>query len=251
MPDSVIRTARGGGAVEVHRPSGGERSGVRPVVLLWHGVSPDDREVMRPLAEELARRGVLVFVPGWRSDAADRGCAGLLESLRFAYGEASAYGGDPERLVVAGWSAGAPAAVGLAYPGEEGLPRPAAVVGVAGRYDIPARTTGVVPLEAVAVPGVPVFLVHGSRDPVVVPAHSRDFAAAVARAGGSVPLEEVDADHAGVVGTEYDPSTDRCRPSADPAVVDQGRRTADVVARAAGLPAVDGRDGGSRSPGPS
>ncbi len=110
-----------GKRLDVHRPAGASEtsgaagaSGATPTVLLWHGIGPDERDVLEPLARTTAALGVLVLVPDWRSDAADGGRAHLLESLAFVRKEAGGLGGDGESFVLAGWSAGAGAALGVA-----------------------------------------------------------------------------------------------------------------------------------------
>ncbi|MFC9882419.1 alpha/beta hydrolase [Streptomyces libani] len=239
---TTVQTERGlvygpsGKQLDVYRPA--EASGAAPTVLLWHGIGPDERDVLEPLARTAAAHGLLVLVPDWRSDAADGGRAHLLESLAFARKEAGGLGGDGESCVLAGWSAGAGAALGVALRPEiaEGW-RPRAVVGVAGRYDLPARTTGAAPLADLAAgrePGVPVQLVHGSRDPVVEARYSRDLAEALRAAGLTVTLQEPDTDHAGVIMTAYDPATDRCVPTAAEHAVRAGRAVAEVLTEAAG-----------------
>ncbi|KOG42745.1 hypothetical protein ADK74_16250 [Streptomyces decoyicus] len=231
--------------MDVHRPAGASEtsgaagaSGATPTVLLWHGIGPDERDVLEPLARTTAALGVLVLVPDWRSDAADGGRAHLLESLAFVRKEAGGLGGDGESFVLAGWSAGAGAALGVALRPEsvEGW-RPTAMVGLAGRYDLPARTTGTAPLDDLAAgrdPGVPVHLVHGSRDAVVDAHRSRDLAEALrAAAGRVVTLQEPDTDHAGVIMTAYDPAADRCVPTTAEHAVRAGRLVAGVLAEAA------------------
>ncbi len=263
MAGTGVETVRGlvygpsGKRLDVHRPAGApQASGAAPTVLLWHGIGPDERDVLEPLARTAAARGLLVLVPDWRSDAADGGRAHLLESLAFVRGEAGGLGGDGESFVLAGWSAGAGAALAVALRPEivEGW-RPRAVVGVAGRYDLPARTTGTAPLDDLAAdrePGVPVHLVHGSRDAVVGAHHSRDFAEALRAAGRArqvgvagqagqadqvdhaMTLQEPETDHAGVIMTAYDPAADRCVPTTAEHAVRAGRVVAKVLARAAG-----------------
>ena len=38
-------------------------------MLLWHGVGPDERDVLETLAVQTAGYGLTVVVPDWRSDA--------------------------------------------------------------------------------------------------------------------------------------------------------------------------------------
>ncbi|GAA2718743.1 MULTISPECIES: alpha/beta hydrolase [Streptomyces] len=233
-------TAQNGKLVDILRPAAGGQK--LPTALLWHGITPDERHLLRPLAEAVAALGLLVLVPDWRSDEPDGGRAHLLGSLEFARTRAAALGGDPERMVVAGWSAGAPAALGLALrPEVTGGWRPAAVVGIASRYDLPARTTGIAPLADLASQGpglplpVPVSLVHGTADPLMDVACSRQLRDALSVGRWPASLEEVDADHAGPVMAAYDPATDRCLPSTDPRVLAAGALTARAIARAAGV----------------
>ncbi|MGW7572562.1 alpha/beta hydrolase [Streptomyces sp. NPDC054765] len=264
MAGRAVETVRGlvygpsGKQLDVHRPAGaagaaGEPGpsgaaavckasaapGATPTVLLWHGIGPDERDVLEPLARSMGALGALVLVPDWRSDAADGGRAHLLESLAFVRKEAGGLGGDGESFVLAGWSAGAGAALGVALrPGTVEGWRPRAVVGVAGRYDLPARTTGTAPLDDLAAgrdPGVPVRLVHGSRDAVVDARRSRDLAESLRAAAGQVAtLQEPDTDHAGVIMTAYDPAADRCVPTTAEHAVRAGRLVAGVLAEAAG-----------------
>ncbi|UKY50717.1 alpha/beta hydrolase [Streptomyces inhibens] len=240
--DTWVETERGlvygpsGKQLDVYRPAGAP--GPVPTVLLWHGIGPDERDVLEPLARTAAARGLLVLVPDWRSDPADGARAQLLESLAFARKEAGGLGGDGESFVLAGWSAGAPAALGVALRPEvaDGR-RPKAVVGVAGRYDLPAFTSGGVALADLAAgldPAVPVHLVHGSRDTIVDAGHSRDLAEALRAAGREVTLRETGTDHAGVIMTEYDPAVNRCRPTTAEHAVRAGGLVAEVLAAAAG-----------------
>ncbi|MEW2030652.1 prolyl oligopeptidase family serine peptidase [Streptomyces roseifaciens] len=247
---TLARTATGK-AVDVYGRPGAAGA---PAVLLWHGMGPDEREIVRPVAEAAAAQGVVVLAADWRSDAADRGMAHLLDSLAFVRERAAEFGGDPGRVVVAGWSAGAGAAVATALRPDlfDGW-RPAAVVGLAGRYDVPARTTGSVPLKDLAdftgltgIAGltagtapapVPVRLVHGTVDDQVDIRSSWEFAAALQGHGWPVRLDEPRTDHAGVLGSEFDPALGRLRPSTAEHTLEGGRITARALVEAAGATA--------------
>lgn len=204
-------------------------------VLLWHGMGPDERDVLASLAREIAALGPTVLVPDWRSDQADDGREHLTDSLRFAREYVREFNGGPGQLILAGWSAGAGAALGVALQPELfGDWRPAAVVGVAGGYRRPARTTGTAPLQAIgrAVAPVPVLLVHGTQDTSVPVESSRELHEALLTHNWDSKLSEPATDHAGVLGCAYEPTAQRCLPATEPSVAELGRETARVIASA-------------------
>ncbi|MFF7633007.1 alpha/beta hydrolase [Kitasatospora sp. NPDC008050] len=223
-------------AIDIYRPT---QAAPAPVVLLWHGVGPDERDVLAPLAEAAAQRGLLVYVPDWRPDAEDGGRGQLLESLRFVREHAASHGGDTDRTVLAGWSAGASAAISLALASEavDGW-RPSAAVGIAGRYDRPSRITGTIATSALsgpALPPRPVWLVHGISDAIVSSSYSVEFHDALREHGWTAHLETPASDHAGVIMTEYDPQHNRCRPAQAEHARRAGLTTADILATAASI----------------
>ncbi|MFI6092852.1 alpha/beta hydrolase [Streptomyces sp. NPDC051218] len=236
----TTRTARyaTGGAgklLDLYTPScpSGQRD--ERCVLLWHGMGPDERDVMASLAREIAGFGPTVLVPDWRSDRPDGGREHLTDALRFARDHVGASTDGAARLVLAGWSAGAAAAVGVALrPEVVGGWRPAAVVGVAGGYRRPAPTTGTAPLEAVGgtVAPIPLRLVHGTTDEVVPVDSSRELHEALLAHGWDSELSEPVTDHAGVLGCVYDPATHRCLATDEPSVSRIGRETARLIAGA-------------------
>jgi acetyl esterase/lipase len=135
----------------------------RPV-LLWHGRGPDERQVLRPLAQLAAGMGLVVFVPDWRPDAGDGGRAELLASVEFARSAAAEFTRSGQELVLAGWSRGGKAAAGLGLaPEEVGGRRPSAVVCLASGFTRPDPITRTSPLDLAkgAAQAPPFFLVHG------------------------------------------------------------------------------------------
>lgn len=241
MPISSVRTVtywtdgEASQLLDVHRPEGALAA--TPAVLLWHGMSPDSRFEVAALAAETASHGLTVFVPDWRSDAPDGGRAHLTASLRYVREHAGGFGADAGRLVVAGWSAGAGSAIGTALrPDLTDGQAPGAVVGIAGLYGRPARSTGSVPLEdlaGAAGPRVPVVLIHGTADTVIESHHSRDFHGELEKRGWPVRLHEADTDHAGIIMTAYDPALGHCVPTTGADALRAGRETARLIAAAA------------------
>lgn len=241
----VVRTGLKYGAsgklMDVYQPAGVSHPG--PAVLFWHGRGPDERDVLGPVARAAAELGVIVLVPDWRPDAPDGGRTHLKESAVFVRQNVAAFGGDPERIALAGWSLGGKAAVGVALNAAAfGDWRPQAIVGIAGSYGSAAPTTGTVPIDDLRpggglLPPIPVWLVHGTQDPVVEVERSRELRTALEEQGWPVSLDEVATDHAGVIMTEYVPGHDRCLPSTAGHAVEAGSRTADILARASGITA--------------
>ncbi|MFD1832966.1 alpha/beta hydrolase [Streptomyces desertarenae] len=237
----VVYDEADGKLSDVHRPARPPAGGA-PIVLLWHGRGPDERDVLAPLAREAAGLGLVVVVPDWRPDAADGGLRHLRASARFARERAGELGGDADRIVSAGWSLGAYVAMSAAVRPEllDGV-RPTAVVGIAGKYLWERPESGLRDLRdelaATSVDPVPVHLVHGTADDIAAVHHSRDFVPVLDRWGWPVDLTETDADHAGVLGAEYAPGRGRCVPTRNASALAAGRTTARVLARAAGLPA--------------
>lgn len=223
-----------GQMLDIYHPgTAGAASKPQSVVLLWHGVGPNERGVLEPLARAAAALGLAVVVPDWRSDAPDGGRAHLLGSIMFTQQYAPALGGRTDSIVVAGWSRGGRAAVGVAVsPAVANGWRPAAVVCLASGFSTPAPTTGTSPASALAQGGitpVPIWLVHGTADPVVSMTESQRFAALLAQHGWPVHLEELAADHAGVVMAEYDPELGQCRPARSAQAIAAGQRSAHIL----------------------
>jgi dienelactone hydrolase len=225
------------------------RDGPAPLALLWHGIGVDERDVLEPLATEVAALGVAVVVPDWESEVPDGGRAHLLASLDFARRlardrPAELMTGRQGEFVLVGWSRGGRMAASLALnPATAGGWRPSAVVCLAGGFhrETVMSQAGNGPIANLAVAAgpatearpVPFHLVHGTRDSRVNIQQSRDFVAAAAGRGWPIRLTEPDTDHAGVVMTEYDPARRRYRPTIEPHAVAAGRLSARTIAQAA------------------
>jgi len=107
---SVVRGIRYTEAadLDVFRPAAGRGL---PVVVTLHGCC-GSRSNLAPLAARLAENGTVVYNASWRgTDSAGGGYPGAYEdaacAVRFARATAGAYGGDPRRVALVGWSDGA------------------------------------------------------------------------------------------------------------------------------------------------
>lgn len=193
-------------------------------VLLWHGRGANERDVLGPLGHEIARAGVPTIVPDWNCEDGGRGRHHLTASLAFTNDMAERTGFD--RIVLAGWSLGASAGLDLVLLSSIlGSWRPAAFIGLSGSFDESPFGDGQ-PFDITVDPTVPLLLIHGSSDEVVPVERARMTVETLAGAGWKASLREVETDHAGAIGTIYDPTTRRCVRADDPV----RRRTLATVA---------------------
>ena len=195
--------------VDVYAPEGASDAPV--VVFLYGGTwSGGDRGMYRFVGMALAEGGAVCMVPDYRvfpevrfpdfmTDAA--------KAVAWARDNAASHGGDPDRLVLMGHSAGAQMATLLAlddrYLNAQGL-RPAealrGVVGLAGPYDFLPLTSANLraifgaesawpasqPINFVA-PGAPrMLLATGEADLTVLPRNTQHLAARLRESGNTV-----------------------------------------------------------------
>jgi dienelactone hydrolase len=204
---------------------------VQTTVLMWHGQQTNARAAMRPLADLIARHGLRVVVPDWNSHAEDGGRSDLLESLQFARDCA----GDPNRLMLVGWSLGAVAAAALTINARDLGLRVAHTVCLAGAFMVPDPIFGEDLDPALAGSDRPPFtLLHGVDDDVVPVAASRTFAALLAQHQWPVEVVELAADHGSIAGATYDPTADRYSAAQDPRTLAVAADVAARIATAAG-----------------
>jgi acetyl esterase/lipase len=183
----------------------------RPVIVFFYGGSWNSgrRQGYAFAGRALAARGFVVIVPDYRLVPEVRypdflsDCAAAVHWARV---HASAYGGDGERIVLAGHSAGAYNAAMLALDPALLGPDRAAVrgfAGLAGPYDfLPLDDKATVaafgrwpragetqPIHWAAAGAPPALLLHGAEDLRVKPRNSRALAARLGAAGVEARLK--------------------------------------------------------------
>ena len=236
---SVVFAAEHGLALDIYRPRGDVRTA--PTVVFFYGGAwkRGSRDQYRFIGHRLAENGVLAIVadyrtfpragfPAFMDDAAD--------AVAWARAHAAEYGGDPQRLFVAGHSAGAQIAGLLGtdarYLSARGLQPSslAGVIGLSGPYDFNVGS------EYAAIFGEssqwpraqtinfvdgdepPFLLVHGEDDRTVEVRDSIELDAKLRAHGGMSKLVLLrDAGHSAPLAGFYDP---RRAPAVLPAVLD-------------------------------
>jgi acetyl esterase/lipase len=194
----------------------------RPIIIFFYGGSWNSgtKDGYAFVGRALAARGFVVAVPDYRLVPAVRFPTFLEDNaaaVRWVRAHAAEMGGDPDRLVLAGHSAGAYDAAMLAVdPRWLGADRSAVrgLIGLAGPYDflpldIPAsiaafgNATDLASTQPVTFAGAgdpPAFLATGDKDDTVRPANSDALAAKLSHAGVAVERRRyVDVGHVGLV----------------------------------------------------
>lgn len=221
----------------------------RGVALLWHGRGIDQGRAMHPIAQRVADAGLLAVSIDWSSEAPDRGRGDLLASLRFARELAEEHG--LERIVLAGWSLGATAALEVAMDADARGVQLAGVVLIAPGDG--SRVTGPITgtaLPAVFPPGadrVPVTLVFGDDDPLSTPDLVSGLELRLRAGGWATSMHAVDADHAEVVGARFDERTERYLPSSASRATTAAGTVADLVVAASRTSSRGSRPSSSRA----
>lgn len=181
-----------------------------PVVVFFYGGSWDsgDKGFYRFVGEVLASNGIVAVIPDYRVYP-EVTYPGFVEdgaqAVTWARDHARDYGGDPNRLILLGHSAGAHIAAALTYDGRwlkaQGVDvdrEIAAFVGLSGPYDfLPLRSeklkiifgpeatrADTQPINHVTGSAPPALLLAGGGDTVVDPGNTTRLAARVTQAGG-------------------------------------------------------------------
>ncbi|WP_406697484.1 alpha/beta hydrolase [Sphingomonas qomolangmaensis] len=199
-----------GQTLDVWRPRGG---GTHPVVIFWYGGGwvSGRREEYGFAGRALAARGFVVVVPDYRKVPAVRFPAFVedgAQAVRWTRDTIASFGGDPERIALAGHSAGAYTVAMLAldprFLAAEGVPAGTvkAGIGLSGPYDFYPFDTrrSIDAMAGVADPAAtqpvnfarrdapPMLLVTSSDDTVVRPRNAINLAARLKAAGAPVEL---------------------------------------------------------------
>ena len=196
--------------VRVFRPEGAVEAPL-PVLVFIHGGSwaSGDPADYGFVARNIAAEGYVVVLAGYRLGEAGR-YPGMLEDtaadIGWVYRNIARYGGDPERLVISGHSAGAYNAVQAVLDPQwlaaAGVPRDAirGVIGLSGPYDFYPFDTDSTraafgsagagpdsqPVNTVTPGAPPMLLIHGTDDTTVKLRNSKALAKALREAGNSV-----------------------------------------------------------------
>ena len=209
-------------ALDIYRPA---QPGPHPVIVFWYGGSWQSgaRADYRFVGVELARRGFTTVIPDYRKYPFARYPSFVQDAaaaLAWVRSNIADHGGDSDRIVISGHSAGAHTAVMLAsdqrYLAKHGLtPRfVKGVIGVSGPYhytpesptlvkvfsgpeNFPAMQAG----NFIDGDEPPMALMHGAEDLVVGRVNIERVGAALDRVGGCYRTRFYpDVGHVGMIG---------------------------------------------------
>jgi acetyl esterase/lipase len=200
--------------LDVYRPAASvataTATGAKPVIVFWYGGSWDDgaRQDYRFIGVALARLGYVTVIPDYRLYPQVRFPLFIedgAQAVAWVQQHAGDYGGDPQRLILMGHSAGAHMAAMLAlnrrYLDAAGADpqRIIALVGLSGPYGLVPNTAAlhdifgppytphdwqVLPYASSLSP--PALLLHGGADKLVWVSNTEDLAAALRAHGVAV-----------------------------------------------------------------
>jgi len=201
-----------GQRLDVWRPAGAAVAG-RPVLIFWYGGgwAKGDRRAYAFAARAFAKAGFVVVVPDYRKVPTVRFPAFLqdgAEAVRWTRDHVAEFGGDPQRIAIAGHSAGAHIVAMLALDRrwldaegvDPGIVK--AAIGLSGPYDFypwtsprseaammgvadPAMTQ---PIHFARADAPPMLLVTGDKDTTVRPRNAVHLEARLKPLGAPVTL---------------------------------------------------------------
>jgi len=195
-----------------------------PVILFFYGGSwqSGSKDLYRAFGQAFASKGIVVAVADYRLYPQVKFPAFVQDgaaALRFVHDHVAAEGGDPDRIFLAGHSAGAYIAVmldsDLSYLKEAGAD-PSwvhGVIGIAGPYDfLPLTDPALVdifgganvratqPVDHIDGQRAPMLLAHGLADDTVGIGNTRRMAKKLKSFGSAVEVKEYpDVGHVGIV----------------------------------------------------
>lgn len=193
---------------------GDAKPGHGPVLVFFHGGGwvKGDRQSYGWAARGYASKGFVVVVPDYRKVPGVRFPAFVedgAEAIRWTRDNIARFGGDPDRIAIAGHSAGAHTVAMLAldpqWLARAKLPRDTikTAVGLSGPYDfLPFTGRSVAAMSAWPDPKAtqpitfaradapPMLLVTGTDDTTVRPKNARNLAARLKAVGADVELRE-------------------------------------------------------------
>lgn len=204
-----------------------DATGPQPVMVFIYGGAWDsgDRRAYDFVGRAFAARGLVTVIADYRLVPEGR-YPGFLEdnaaALAWVAREIPAYGGLPDRLFIAGHSAGAYNAAMLGLDrrfldaaGADAV-APLGVIGLSGPYDfLPLDVASTIaafghvegleatqPIHHARADAPPMLLIHGTGDDTVYPRNSIALASAMTEAGGSAELMLLEGeDHAATLIT--------------------------------------------------
>jgi acetyl esterase/lipase len=200
--------------LDVYQPRGAQAD--RPVVIFWYGGSwlRGERSQYRFVGAALAERGFVTVLPDYRLFPNVR-FPGFVDdgarAVAWVQQHAREFGGDPNRIVLMGHSAGGHMAAFLAF-NHESLERAGAkpesivgLVGLSGPYALepnsrvlheifanPYTEADWQPVRFVDASSPPALLVHGSKDGVVSVEHTRELSEALRKNNVHVETQILD-----------------------------------------------------------
>lgn len=229
--DSVVYDRQHDLSLDLYRPRS-VSAAATPVVVFFHGGGwkSGRRDQYRFVGERLAQQGVLVIVADYRTWPRST-FPGFVEdgarAVAWSRAHAAAYGGDPQRLFVAGHSAGAQIAALLGTDGRylaaHGMkPRDlAGVIGLSGPYDFlieggyeevfgaRRQWPEAQPVNFVNGDEPAFLLIHGTGDKVVESKDSQELADKLRAHGGHAELVWLpQAGHIAPLAAFYSPKRD-------------------------------------------
>ena len=223
-PGSALPFGTHGQTLDIWRPAG-DAGTKRPVLIFWYGGgwAKGDRRAYAFAARAFAKAGFVVVVPDYRKVPSIRFPAFLqdgAEAVKWTRDHVAEFGGDPERIAVAGHSAGSYTVAMLTLDRRwleaEGVDPKIikAAVGLSGPYDFypwtsprseaammgvadPAMTQ---PIRFARADAPPMLLVTGDRDTTVRPRNALHLEARLKALGAPVTLRvHAGLDHEDVV----------------------------------------------------